>query len=85
MMHGWGHQYVHNHAGNNGVALYVAGLVLEQQLSRIKFEDEKSELILIKIVKIKNAGIMICDRALTILGPCWKWQRVGRIRTEKLD
>ena len=84
-MHGWAHQYVHNHAGNNGVALYVAGLVLEKELGRIKFEDETSELILIKIVKIKEAGIMICDRAMTILGACWERQRVRMIRAGILD
>jgi len=44
-MHGWGHQYVHNHAATNGLSLYLAGLVLEQETLRIRFENESLKAI----------------------------------------
>ena len=72
-MHGWGHQYVHNHAATNGAALYIAGIVLETESYRIKFENATRTEIEDKIEKIKQSGILICERAMKILGKGSKW------------
>ena len=66
-MHGWGHQYVHNHAATNGVAMYLSALVLEKETARIKFENASNAQIADKIEKIKSSGMIICERALKIL------------------
>ena len=66
-VHGWGFQYVHNHAATNGASLYIAGLVLENEISRIQVENLSQSEIgqIVKMIKI--AGYEICERAMKLL------------------
>ena len=49
VIHGWSHQYVHNHAATNGLSLYISALVLEKQISRISNGNSTSKELADKV------------------------------------